>query len=96
MSGVKNAFNSEAPKNTCLRQHQRSVMYPVIGLATILKIGINVKIIPITSTGIPRCLAIVGKNGFIGAIPEIKIYISILLKKNLKKFLIVKRDFDEH
>lgn len=56
-------------------------MYPVIGLATIFKIGIHVKIIPITSTGIPRCLAIVGKNGFIGAIPEIKVYISILLKK---------------
>jgi len=61
-------------------------MYPVIGLAIILKIGINVNTIPITSTGIPRCLAIVGKNGFIGAIPEIKVYISILLKKISRNF----------
>jgi len=75
MSGVKNAFNSEAPKNTRFRQRQRSVIYPVTGLATILKIGINEKTIPITSTGIPRCLAIVGKNGLIGAVPEIKVYI---------------------
>lgn len=45
-------------------------MYPVIGLTIMLKIGINVKIIPIIIIGIPRCLAIVGKNGFIGPIPE--------------------------
>jgi len=38
-----------------------------------------------TNTGIPRCLAKVGKNGFIGAIPEIIVYI-LLLKKNIKIF----------
>lgn len=85
MSRLKNAFNSEAPINTCLRQRQRSVMYPVAGLTTILKIGINVKIIPMTSIGIPRCLAIVGKNRFIGAIPEIKVYTSYFIKKQRLK-----------
>lgn len=70
MSKVTNAFINDALKNTCLRQRHRSVTYPVIGLAIILKMGINVKIIPIMNTGIPRCLAIVGKNGFNGAIPE--------------------------
>jgi hypothetical protein len=46
------------------------VIYPVVGLTMMFKIGINVKMIPMTIIGIPRCLAIVGKNGFIGPIPE--------------------------
>lgn len=81
ISGVIRAFNSVELKNTCLRQFQRSVTYPVNGLITILKIGIIVQIIPMTITGIPRCLAIVGKNIFIGAIPEIRIYIYLLKNK---------------
>jgi hypothetical protein len=52
-----------------------------------------------TNTGIPRCLAKVGKNGFIGAIPEIIVYI-LLLKKNNKIFkktiqIILIRNFPE-
>lgn len=82
ISGVMIAFNSIEPKNTCLRQCQRSVTYPLNGLITILKIGIIVQIIPMTSIGIPRCLAIVGKNIFIGAIPEIIIYTFLLKKIN--------------
>lgn len=71
MRGVKNAFINEAPKNAVLRHCQRSVTYPMIGLTMMLKIGMNVKMIPMISTGMPRCLAMVGRNGFIGDIPEI-------------------------